>query len=346
MTDPGTGSAPAAEGAAVEGAAVEGAVVGLGVHDLARVLELCALALPDEALTLDDLEAVTVPTVDPHAGAPQDDDVADAADEALVRCIDVAAWGVDLGGALAGVAVASLTDVVGVRTAHLQLLAVHPARRRRHTGGRLVAEFERWARDRGAGELVIGAGAPFYLFTGVDSRWTDALCCFEALGYRRAETELDLVCATTPPAGPAAGRPTQPTGRHPVQLCHVGDDEAAATLRAWVRRHYPHWQAEFERAAQQGTVVLAVDGEGSLVGAAAHSVTRTGVIGPVAVEPGVQRSGVGVQLMRAVLAELSAAGLRQAEIAWTSTVRFYARACGARVGRASVVLRKAAGPER
>ncbi len=52
------------------------------------------------------------------------------------------------------------------------------------------------------------------------------------------------------------------------------------------------------------------------------------------------------RLMAEVLADLSTAGLRSAEIAWTSTVRFYANVTEARVGRASVVLRTTRTPLR
>jgi hypothetical protein len=58
------------------------------------------------------------------------------------------------------------------------------------------------------------------------------------------------------------------------------------------------------------------------------------------VDPSRHGGGVGALLMAAVLSDLSAAGLRTAEIAWTSTVRFYRQVCDARVGRASVVLRR------
>ena len=77
-----------------------------------------------------------------------------------------------------------------------------------------------------------------------------------------------------------------------------------------------------------------------MLGAAAHSVSRFGVVGPVAVVPGGRHSGVGTALMSAVLSDLSIAGLRNAEIAWASTVGFYAKACGARVGRASQLHRR------
>jgi GNAT superfamily N-acetyltransferase len=160
------------------------------------------------------------------------------------------------------------------------------------------------------------------------------LCCFEALGYERIGVELDLRCATQQPG--AARRPA-----NGVQVAWLAAEADIEDLMALVEVHHPQWSAEFARAARAGTVVLARDDStGALLGAAAHSVSRAAVIGPVAVDPAQQASGVGTSMMQAVLNELAVAGHHHAEIAWTSTVRFYARSVGASVGRTSLVLRR------
>ena len=293
-----------------------------GAAELERLVRLCAAALPDESLTADDLE--TVGLLGPAGGQVE-----------LVGCSGPD--GQDLGAAIVSVVDPEMTDV-----AQLQLLVVHPAARRRGVARSLVDAAEGWARERGAAALVVGAGAPTYLFTGVDTRWTDALCCFEALGFRRTGVELDLVCPTSPSGRNASAEARTPeTSGVSVVVQAVRDDADAAGLQQMVVAHHPQWTPEFAAAAAAGTVVLArEDGGGRVLGAAAHSVNRVGVIGPVAVAPDVQGAGVGRRLMEAVLAELSTAGFRQAEIAWVSTVRFYVRTCGARVGRSSVVLRR------
>jgi GNAT superfamily N-acetyltransferase len=317
-------SAPTASSAAAAAPDPAGGPVELAAHDAARVRELCRLALPDEVLELDDLEGVCWPSLQ------RDDDGA-----LLVRGVDArtVVWQLPDGTDVGAVCV-SMTEVAGVRSAHLQLLVVHPAHRGRGIARALVGLAESWALEAGVDILTVGAGAPFYLFTGVDSRWTDALCCFEALGYERVGVELDLRCATQQPA----------TARRPagdVQVARLADEADVADLMALVDAHHPQWGAEFARAARAGTVVLARDGTtGALLGAAAHSVSRAAVIGPVAVDPDRQAAGVGTLMMQAVLRELSVAGHRHAEIAWTSTVRFYARAVGASVGRTSSVLRR------
>lgn len=300
-----------------------GAVVACTTEQAPELLELCTAALPDETLALDDLEGLVV---------AHDDGSVDH----LVRQVDAATLGLRAAdGALQGAAAVSLTSTVGHLSAHLQLLVVHPLHRRRGVARALVGASQDWARARGSASLTVGAGAPFYVFTGVDSRWTDALCCFEALGYERVGAELDLTCPTQPPR--VRSEPLDAD----LRLSHVGSDVDAAALASMVQREFPHWSAEFARAADAGTVVVARrGGDGQVVGAAAHSVSRFGVVGPVAVSTSGQRRGTGTRLMAAVLADLSTAGLRSAEIAWTSTVRFYARSCAARVGRTSLVLRR------
>lgn len=330
-----TGSGPGA----VDPVALDdlgGGATPLAVADVDELVALCALAMGDEVWSADDLEGVVFPPDAPDAA----DHPGGSGEAPLVRSVDTATL-VDRGddGGLRGAVSVSVTEVAGMRSAHLQLLVVHPARRRRGVAAGLVAAAERWAAAHGSTTLTVGAGAPFYLFTGVDARWTEALCCFEALGYERVGAELDLVCPTV------VARRERP--RDAVTVEHVADEDDAATLASWVERAYPHWAAEFARGARAGTVVLArTVATGELIGAAAHSVSRFGVVGPVAVSQAHQGAGVGAELMSAVLADLSVAGLRTAEIAWTSTVRFYARACDARVGRTSVVLRKELAHER
>lgn len=288
-----------------------------GPDRLGDLTGLCAAALPDEHLSPDDLESL--------AWAPDVRDEHGPLGESRV-------WGMPDG---TGAVVASLRHHGGAGsapTAYVQLLVVHPARRRRGIARALVGAVEQWAGERGASAVQVGGAAPLYLFTGVDSRWTDAVCCFEALGYRRTAVELDLACPTRTRRAPV------PAG---VVVEPVVSDRDLAELVEWADRCWPAWTAELRRAGAAGTAVLARDVDASeVVGAAAHSVGRLGVVGPVAVDPRVHGVGIGAALMSELLAQLSVAGVQRAEIAWVSTVRFYVRTCGATVLRASQVLRR------
>lgn len=280
--------------------------------DLLRLTRRC---LPDETLSIDDLESVCFAAPSPHP-------------DLLRHSGSVVLGTTDGHGALA----LSSAELGEHRSAHVQLLLVDPSRRGRGTARSLLDAAGQWAVDAGIDELHLGGGAPYYLFTGIDSRWTDALCAAEACGFERIATELDLSCPTRA-AHPAVGV-SVPSVRG------VRSDEDLEDLLAFCARHWPLWTAELRRAGESGTATIARDGDGVIKGAAAHSVSRLGVIGPVAVDPSSQRGGVGAALMSHVLAELSVAGLARAEIAWTSTVRFYARAAGASVARSSIIMRR------
>ena len=283
---------------------------------------LCGAALPHESIGVDDIEAVCF-----LRGTTSPDDVLQVVDAVTIATASGT-----------GAVTVTITGVGEHRSAHLQLLVVHPGRRGRGIGRALVGAAEQWVRDRDIDELTVGAAAPFYLFTGIDTRWTPAVCLFESLGYERSGAELDLTCATR---GSTARRSATAEETDAVVVEAVDDDERSAALMEMVERDWPLWSAEFRRAAEAGTVVVARDGaDGPVLGAAAHSVSRFGVIGPVAVAPSAHGRGIGSELMSTVLADLSVAGLRTAEIAWTSTVRFYAKACGATIARTSLVMRR------
>ena len=184
-----------------------------------ELLALCAAAMPHESIVVDDIEAVCF-----GSGVTSPDDVLQVVDAVTIATASGS-----------GAVTVTVTGVGEHRSAHLQLLVVHPSRRSRGIGRALVGAAEQWVRDRGIDELTVGGAAPFYLFTGIDSRWTPAVCLFESLGYERSGAELDLSCATR---GAVPARPSDhgngsagaggAGGSGGVVVQAVDDDERAA----------------------------------------------------------------------------------------------------------------------
>jgi GNAT superfamily N-acetyltransferase len=217
-------------------------------------------------------------------------------------------------------------------TAFLKLLAVSPHARRLGHGRALLAAAESWAASAGCTSVVPGPSAPFYLWPGVDVRWTPALVLFEAAGYRPVGAELNMSCPTSYRSPPPDG----------VVVERVIQDADAAAVVAFCAAHFPHWVAEVERGIEHAACLAARDtsAAGAVVGFCCHSVNRAGWIGPMATDPACRGRGVGRALLGAACADLRAAGHADAEIAWVGPVGFYARTAGASASRVFRTLLK------
>jgi GNAT superfamily N-acetyltransferase len=240
-------------------------------------------------------------------------------DELVACCWDDpgVVLGLDDGsGAIAAVA----RDGVGF----IKLVAVAPHARRLGHGRALVDAAEEWARAAGCRSMVPGPSAPFYLWPGVDVRWTPALVLFETLGYAAGGAEVNMSCPTSFRTVPPAG----------VAIHRVIEDADASAAVAFCAAAFPHWVAELERGIEHAACLLARDtAGGAVIGFCCHSVNRAGWIGPMATDPQCQHRGVGAALLSAACRDLRAAGHADAEIAWVGPVGFYAKTAGASVSR-------------
>ena len=219
-----------------------------------------------------------------------------------------------------GAASASVRHGLGA----VQLLVVDPGARREGRGRALLDEATTWAFDNGAGHLMIGAAPPWYLWPGIDLRWTAGLVLAESAGFAPQGAALNMTCSTSVRIAPPSG----------VTIRRVVEDvDATAVLDLCVRAFAPAWRKEAARGIEHGACHAAFDERGALLGFAAHSVNRAGWFGPTGVDPEKQRSGVGGPLLGACLQDLRVAGFDDCEISWIGPVGFYAKAAAAAVSR-------------
>ncbi|MCB1249978.1 MAG: GNAT family N-acetyltransferase [Acidimicrobiales bacterium] len=281
----------------------DGAVVEWSRADVARLGELARLALPGEALLDDDLASVCFDGTWPEADG---------------RSVVLAT--ADGAGAVA------LTTRPGFSgtEAFVQLLAVHPDRRRAGIGQTLLAAADRWAASCGAHRLRLAGAAPYYLWPGVDTLWVGAAAFARASGFTVDGEAQNM-------ALPAGARAPTPDG---VAIRHVLDDGDAEAVRVLVRSQWPHWLAELDRGIEHGCCVGAFDGDGApgaaALGFCCHSVNRFGWLGPVGTDPEAQGRGIGGALVGAVCRDLQVAGLRSVEVCWIGPEAFYASLGGVR----------------
>ena len=249
-----------------------------------------------------------------------------SADDLLGVCWDerAAVFAVD---DLAGVVSVAVREGIGA----VQLLAVAPGAQRRGHGRALLDAATSWAFDEGASFVTIGAAPPWYLWPGIDLRWTAGLVLAESAGFEPLTVAINLSC----PTSVRIPAPEWVTVRRVVE-----DDDAAAVVELCRRAFAPAWKHEAARGIEHGACHGAFDGSGTLLGFAAHSVNRAGWFGPTGVDPARQRGGIGGPLLAACLEDLQVAGFDRCEIAWIGPTGFYVKAAGAEVGRLFRITRK------
>ena len=265
------------------------------LDDLAR---LVGAALPDEALTADELQSCCYD------------------DPSVVVGID------DAAGPLA-VGAVSVADHHGFVSASVKLLVVRPGSQRSGIGRAVLEALEREARSAGATTISLGGSVPSYLWPAVDVSHLGMLCLAEAAGYRGGHLDMNMSL-------PVTFRRRPPEG---IVIERVLADDIAAEVVQWCDATFPQWTPEVRTAIEQGGCHVAIDdATGAVRGVGCHSVNRAGWVGPMATDPVHQTAGVGSALLSVICTDLMVAGRKEAEISWVGPVRFYAKA-GAVVSR-------------
>lgn len=217
---------------------------------------------------------------------------------------------------------------------------VAPDRRRQGWGRALLAAAEAELRRQGAGEIQLGGGAHSYFWCGVPADLEEAWAFFQACGWSSQGTGLDLVgdlpnCATPPwvwERARAAG----------VTVRRALPSDLEVALR-FEREHFPGWAAGYEamvRGGEGGDMVVAVDGDGTVVGTSGILSPRsaawrarfpwprllgeqTGGVDALGVAEAWRGRGVGLALAAFVTEQLREEGLSHSYVGWTWLVDWY-----------------------
>jgi predicted N-acetyltransferase YhbS len=237
------------------------------------------------------------------------------------------------GGRITGLGVGVQRDG---RRGFVKLLAVAPDCQRRGIGTRLLSALEIGLGDTGATTVRVLESAPNYVAPGVDTRYEAALGFFEAAGYARVGEACNLAVDLA-----ALGDCVdEPSSGFFVRRAAPGD---RAALHSFLRRHWPSWRAETDRALANtpSTLHVALRGE-TVVGFAAFDANNlgTGWFGPMGVAPAERGTGLGRMLLRRCLDDMRAQGHDAATIAWVDNAGFYEHCAGAVPSRRFIRLEK------
>ncbi len=173
-----------------------------------------------------------------------------------------------------------------------------------------------WAWSTGASRVAYGGPPGNYLVSGCDVDDLERLDALARAGFVEHGRHVDLEVRTD-----VASVVNSRVLRTPASSV----DAVIAFTRA---QFGEGWAFEADRAASHGGLFHAVDGDGRIVGVAAHSgnLAHRGTFGPVGVVDAARGGGLGRALSSCVFADLHARGFATATVPWVeeATVPFYA----------------------
>jgi mycothiol synthase len=239
----------------------------------------------------------------------------------------------------------ALGDVLGVvlgsvshrddSIGHVDLIAVHPAERRRGIGRALMARIEGALAGLGAGDVVIAGNAPYYAWPGVDVRYTPAMCAATAFGFEQDQPAWNMTADLS-------GELPDPGSIEGVTLRRAVPDDVSALVDFALTTFGSGWAGEITHSVgrERAGCHLAVGEKDEILGFAAYGSSRPSWFGPMGTVPAARGRGVGRALLLRCLADQKAAGYDRVQIGWVGPVPFYSGAIGARVERVFFLYRK------
>lgn len=226
---------------------------------------------------------------------------------------------------------------------HVDLIAVHPDARRQGIARRLLGAAENALAALGVTEILLAGNPPYYVWPGIDVRYTPAVCAAMAFGYEQDRTAWNMT-ADLSPGAPAV----RDTAAAEARLAEAGIEVRAATtedlpaLVAFAQDTFAGtWGAEITHSLNRpaGGCHLAVRGT-RILGFAAYGASRPGWFGPTGTAPDAQGLGIGGVLLRRCLRDLRDRGYPTAQIGWVGPIPFYSSAVAARIERVFFLYRK------
>jgi ribosomal protein S18 acetylase RimI-like enzyme len=242
-------------------------------------------------------------------------------------------------GRICGCCVGSRSRHGDTGEAHLDLILVAGAHRRRGIGRGLLEHLEAEFVREGYTRLRAEGNPPCYAWPGVDADYTSGLRCLERLGFVRGSRALSMDVDLTADIFDTSGQ------RANLERGGITFRRGTKSDEATVARLAPEWPASWIQQLTlalgnaEGGVHFAEQGAGC-VGFCAAGVNRAHEIGPLGTEAGVRRRGIGAVLLKLCCQDQRALGLDRAEVQWAGPLGYFSEVLQARAGRVFWLYRK------
>ncbi len=222
------------------------------------------------------------------------------------------------------------SDKVG----YIKLICVDSNERRKGFATKLYENVELKMRKRGVKQIRIYESYPNYFMPGVDPFYTEAVCFFERLGYKKIGDTSNLAADLS-----LRNFDTESEEKNLMdegiifRRAEMTDKEKIIN---WLQEKFPAWIGEVSVAYQNNQITVFIcEHDGKLIAFSAHEGNNkgTGWFGPMGTDTNLRGKGIGGILLKKCLKDMKEMGFVKAIIPWVGPIPFYMRHAGSKVER-------------
>ncbi|MBD3409336.1 MAG: GNAT family N-acetyltransferase [Ignavibacteriales bacterium] len=217
---------------------------------------------------------------------------------------------------------------------YVKLACVRADRRRRGVARELLERVEKNFRERGVKRVRLFESHANYYMPGVDPFYTEAICFFERMGYKKFGDTSNLVAELS---GKDFSTETEERAleNEGVVIKRAAAEDKDALL-SWTTANFKGWETEVANSFLNDPISLHVaelDGEPAAFSAYEANNRGTGWFGPMGTQETLRGKGVGGILLKRCLADMKAIGFVRAIIPWVGPIPFYSHYADAKMSR-------------
>jgi len=220
------------------------------------------------------------------------------------------------------------------KAGYIKLLCVDSNERRKGYARELYENVEHKIGRKGVKSIRVFESHPNYFMPGIDPLYTEAICFFERLGYKKIGDTSNL----------AADLSLQnfDTGIEETKLASEGILFRRATMGDqkqifdWLQIKFPAWIGEVSETFKNKPITLFLcELDRKLMAFSAHEGNNkgTGWFGPMGTDTVLRGKGIGGILFKKCLKDMKEIGFVKAIIPWVGPISFYMHYANSKVER-------------
>ena len=234
--------------------------------------------------------------------------------------------------------IAFMQGVIRERTSgkigYIKLVCVDSNERRKGYARTLYNIIEKKFAERGVKTIRVYESYPNYFMPGVDPFYTEAVCFFERLGFKKIGDTSNLTADLTSQSFDTSYEETKLNSKGIILRRAENSDKEK--IISWLNENFPAWIGEVSSAYQNTPITLFIcEYEGKITAFSAHECNNkgTGWFGPMGTDTQLRGKGIGGILLKKCLKDMKDMGFVKAIIPWVGPIPFYMHYANAKVDR-------------